>query len=600
MCGIAGIITPNAKAYQEPLRKMTQSIAHRGPDAEKFAFFPNAALGHRRLSIIDLSENGDQPMYSNTRNECIVLNGEIYGYQKIKENYREYPYQSTTDTELILAMYQKKGEHLLGDLPGMFAFALWDEKKQSLLCARDRFGEKPFYYAIGKNGEFVFASEIKAILATGLVEVSLNEEALYHYLKYGYVSAYQSIYQNIKTLPPAHSLHFQNGNCSLKRYWKLPSQDINYSLNEAIENFNSLLDKAIQNQLVADVEVGSFLSGGLDSSTIVAKASQYVNPITTLAFGYEGEMSELPYAKEIAEKYQTNHIEILEEDFDKVELLQKVLPFFDEPFMDMSMLPTFEICHAARQRVKVMLSGDVGDELFGGYHFYRVESAIKNNRWYKKEMAKVLLRAIEKFRPMSYITHTTIHYGSILEYHQNHVRNYLSEKEIRNLGIVRKYHQPYSFTANQDSLNDIMRTDLEKYVPGNMLVKADRMAMANSLEVRTPFLDVDFASFCISLTHQLKVNSEEDKIILREACQELWTENIRKRSKKGFGGSVSAWFEEDKQLNNFAHEVLTNPEEKVFGYIDFKFAQTLLNDGVKRWSLLILALWSRNSAAFLK
>ena len=226
MCGIAGIITPNARNYHAEIAKMTDAIAHRGPDAAQHEFYENAALGHRRLSIVDLSETGKQPMFSNTKEECVVLNGEIYGYQNLKSKYADYPYHGTSDTEVILAMYQKKGKELLHELPGMFAFAIWDEKKQELFCARDRFGEKPFYYAIGNNGEFIFASEIKAILASKLLKPKVNSEALYHYLQYGYVSAFQSIYSNVFTLPPAHQLVFSEGKISVERYYSIPKNDV--------------------------------------------------------------------------------------------------------------------------------------------------------------------------------------------------------------------------------------------------------------------------------------------------------------------------------------------------------------------------------------
>ena len=312
MCGIAGIITPNARNYTEEIQKMTRAIAHRGPDAEHHEFSENAALGHRRLSIVDLSETGKQPMFSNTRKECIVFNGEIYGYQNIKKDFANYPYRGSSDTEIILAMYQKKGKGLLRELPGMFAFAIWDEEKQQLFCVRDRFGEKPFYYAFGKNGEFIFASEIKAILASGLIAPKINNEALFHFLQYGYVSTYQSIYSNIFTLPPAHSLTYSNGNISVERYYEIPKNNLEISLSDAKEEFTSLLKNAVQKQLVADVEVGSFLSGGLDSSTIVAMVNEFKPKQTTISFGYSGEDSELKFADEIAMKYKTNHIEIYE------------------------------------------------------------------------------------------------------------------------------------------------------------------------------------------------------------------------------------------------------------------------------------------------
>ena len=591
MCGIAGIITPNARNYTEEIQKMTRAIAHRGPDAEHHEFSENAALGHRRLSIVDLSETGKQPMFSNTRKECIVFNGEIYGYQNIKKDFANYPYRGSSDTEIILAMYQKKGKGLLRELPGMFAFAIWDEEKQQLFCARDRFGEKPFYYAFGKNGEFIFASEIKAILASGLIAPKINDEALYHFLQYGYVSTYQSIYSNIFTLPPAHFLTYSNGNISVERYYEIPKNNLEISLSDAKEEFTSLLKNAVQKQLVADVEVGSFLSGGLDSSTIVAMVNEFKDKQTTISFGYSGEDSELKFADEIAMKYKTNHIEIYENHGNIATELLKVSPFFDEPFADMSYVPQFKICEAAARHLKVVLAGDVGDELFGGYSFYRVENQLKNHFSYNNILYKFGLKQFGKFRETSYLTKENIKHKNILDFHQNSVRNFFSAKEIAELGINAKYHQQYSFKANPHSLNDIMRTDLEKYVPGNMLVKSDRMAMANSLEVRTPFLDKDFAEFCIQIPENLKLDSENDKIILREAMGNYWTETIRNRHKQGFGSSVEKWFEE-KSLMELSDDLLKNRSSKVFDFITFSTAQKYLNKDKKHWNLLQLALWA--------
>ena len=595
MCGIAGIISPKARNYSENLQKMTHSIAHRGPDSEHHEFYENAALGHRRLSIIDLSETGKQPMFSNTKNECIVLNGEIYGYQDLKKKYADYPYRGTSDTEVILAMYQEKGKELLNELPGMFAFAIWNEEKQELFCARDRFGEKPLYYAKGKNGEFVFASEIKAILASGLIVPKINNEALYHFLQYGYVSAYQSIYSNIFALPPAHFLVYSNGNINIERYYSIPKNDIQISLSDAKEEFVHLLKNAVQKQLIADVEVGSFLSGGLDSSTIVAMVNEFKPKQTTISFGYSGEHSELKFAEEIAQKYETNHIEIHENRGNIAAELLKVSPFFDEPFADMSYIPQFKICEAAARHLKVVLAGDVGDELFGGYQFYTIENQMKNHFSYNNMLYKFGLKQFGKFRETSYITKEIIGHQNILDFHQNKVRNYFLPKEMAELGITSKYHQEYSFAANPDSLNDIMRTDLEKYVPGNMLVKSDRMAMANSLEVRTPFLDQDFAEFCVQLPENLKLDSENDKIILRESMRNYWTETIRNRHKQGFGSSVENWFEE-KSLMELSDDLLKNKHSKIFEFVDFHQTQKFLGKDKKHWNLLQLALWANNNS----
>lgn len=598
MCGIAGIITPNARNYQQEIAKMTNAIAHRGPDSAHSEFYENAALGHRRLSIIDLSENGKQPMFSCTKKECIVLNGEIYGYQTIRNQYSDYPYHGSSDTEVILAMYQKKQEKLIDDLPGMFAFAVWDDEKQQLFCARDRFGEKPFFYAIGKNNEFIFASEIKAILASGLIEPKVNQEALSHYLQYGYVSTYQSIYSNIFTLPPAHQLIWKDGKASVSRYYNLPAKDKSISLSEAKEEFIYLLKNAVKKQLIADVEVGSFLSGGLDSSSIVALVHEFLPHQTTISFGYDHEDSELKYAKEIAQKYETKHIEIHEKKKDIAESLLKVTPFFDEPFADRSFLPHYEICKAAKQNLTVVLSGDAGDELFGGYNFYKVENELKNHFSYQNIIAKFGLKLYQNLRETSFISQKNLEYENVLDFHQNFVRNSFTKEERNALGIKTDFVQPYSFQPDSSSINDIMRIDLEKYVPGNMMVKSDRMAMANSLEVRTPFLDIDFAEFCIQVPEQLKLNNANDKIILRESMNSYWTENIRNRKKQGFGMHVENWFEEES-LINLSNELLKNRSQKVFEYIDFDVARKFLDKGQKHWNLLQLALWAHNNESII-
>lgn len=598
MCGITGIITPNAKNYSEKIQKMTDAIAHRGPDAAHHECYENAAFGHRRLSIIDLSETGKQPMFSDTKNECIVLNGEIYGYQDLKKTYADYPYRGTSDTEVILAMYQNKGQELLQELPGMFAFAIWNDAKQELFCARDRFGEKPFYYATGKNGEFIFASEIKSILASGLVKPEISNEALFHYLQYGYVSAYQTIYSNIFALPPAHQLIFSEGKISVKRYYSIPKKDLEIGLSEAKEKFSYLLKNAVQKQLIADVEVGSFLSGGLDSSTIVAMVNEFKQNQTTISFGYSGETSELKFAEEIARKYNTNHIEIYENRGNIAPELLKISPFFDEPFADMSYTPQYKICQAASRHLKVVLSGDAGDELFGGYHFYTVEHQLKNHFSYNNILLKFGMKQFGRFRETTYLTQQNIANRNILDFHQNKVRNYFTEKEIASLGIKTKYNQEYSFEIDPHSINDMMRIDLEKYVPGNMMVKSDRMAMANSLEVRTPFLDKDFAEFCIQLPDNLKLDGENDKIILRESMQNYWTETIKNRGKQGFGSPVEHWFEE-QTLMDLSNRLLKDRTQKVFDFIDFTAAQKFLNKDKKHWNLLQLALWADHQKDFI-
>lgn len=595
MCGIAGIITNNAKNYTKEIRKMTNVMAYRGPDSEHFEFYDNAALGHRRLSIIDLSENGRQPMFSNTKKECIVLNGEIYGYQAIKDQYSDYPYRGGSDTEVVLAMYQKKQGNLIHDLPGMFAFALWDNEKQELFCARDRFGEKPFYYAIGKDGEFIFASEIKAILASGLIKPEIDKAQIAYYLKNGYIHPHHTIYKNIFNLKPAHTLVYKNGNIEIKPYWKIPTETTKLSLGESVEKFKYLLDSAIQKQLIADVPVGSFLSGGLDSSTIVAVASKYKENIKTLVYGYEsGDLNEMPYAQAIADKYKTDHHILLDKKQKISETLQEVYSYMDEPLMDSSLLPTHLIFKQASKDLKVILSGDVGDELFGGYSFYRYNINLSQKGFYPDYLSKMILLA-GKFKDIGSERRHRAEYNNTLDYHQNKVRNHFSIAEIRKLGINEGIPaQDFSFTPKNEDFNDLMRIDLEKYVPGNMLLKGDRTSMYNSVEVRIPFLDIDFAEFCIQLPWQYKVNSTEDKIILRKAYSQAWTEEIAKRKKNGFAASVNEWFKET-ELQDLSKELLENKNSYIFQFLDFNEVQKKLNKQLQHWSLLILALWFQNN-----
>ena len=323
-------------------------------------------FGHVRLSIVDLG-SGQQPMLSSDKNEAIVFNGEIYGYKDIKKSLGDYAFATNSDTEIILALYKRYGHDLVDKLPGMFSFALWDERKKELFCARDRFGEKPFYYAYGTGGELVFASEIKSILASGLIEPKIDAGSVAHYLKHLYVNPYKTIYSNIFVLPPAHTLAYSDGKLTIRRYWQPPAIDNNIGLEEAARKFKDLFSKAVASQLVADVPVGAFLSGGIDSSSVVAIASQYQKKLKTLSFHFKDGINELPFAREIAAKYGTEHIELFDRDHDIGTLLLKMNDIYDEPFADSSNIPTYLISKLAREHVKVVLTGDGGDELLGGY-----------------------------------------------------------------------------------------------------------------------------------------------------------------------------------------------------------------------------------------
>lgn len=554
MCGISGIVSENVARHRKAQDAMVQSMYHRGPDENAVHFFENCSLGHNRLSIVDIT-TGKQPMLTEDAQVGIVFNGEIYGYKEIRRHVH-YEYKTESDTELILALYSQHGTGLVNYLPGMFSFAIWDDNKHQLFVSRDRFGEKPFYYAITTDGDFVFASEIKAILASGLTKQSINPTAVSRFLNHGYIGPDLTIYNNIKALPPAHSLVFKDGKVEVKRYWNYPeTTHHSLSLTDAADKFEHLFKEAVRKQMVADVEVSAFLSGGLDSTSIVKIASEYDKSIKTLAYGYKGVSSELPYARLAAELYGTNHKEV-EEQHIMLDELFRILPnVYDEPFSDTSAVATYLICKEARKHGKVVLTGDAGDELLGGYVWWYKpiieQTALKNTntalRLFVHAMAageKIAESSIYKtvgrtWRDKYYTIKTKEKYPTPLKSIQSRF-DWLSAEETRMLDLPT---QPiFNPSWKEDgTINDAMKFDIADYMAGDILVKTDRASMANSVELRSPFLDVDLASFCISLPGELKVDAARDKILLREAFSKYWPEEIKARPKQGFGLASDTW-----------------------------------------------------------
>lgn len=600
MCGIAGIVGDNLLQKKTIVKKMTDAIAHRGPDGEAMWGNDNCILGHRRLSIIDLA-TGDQPMLSHDGKKVLIFNGEIYGYKKIKDSLNQYRYKTTSDTEVIFPLHEKYGENLAEHLPGMFAFALWNEDTQELLCGRDRFGEKPFYYALTSEGNFIFASEIKAIVASSLIKPELNNESLVHYLQHLYVHPGKTIYKNIFTLPPAHYLTFRKGVLRVNRYWYLPKTNDSFSINEATETFKFLFEKAVQKQLIADVPVGAFLSGGMDSSLTVAVAAKYKANIKTISFGFGNEINELPYAKEVADKYNTDHVEIQQPLPNLADLMIKMQEVFDEPFADSSNIPTYLISKAASQHLKVVLTGDGGDELLGGYsfwyrHLFNIEKADSFNG-YKKVLLPYAARLARKLGN-SYFPYLQQQQLSLSKGKQTvqgiHAQQniYFNTLQLRQLGFSNADNSftNYSFDY-EHTVSDAMKMDIENYMPGDILVKTDRAAMANSLELRAPFLDVDLASFCISLPYKLKLNYKEEKIIAKQALGSMLPASIIKRQKQGFGAPVTSWLK-SPALQQLKNEYLHKSNKKLFDLVDYKQTQKVVaEDNYHTWILLVLSLW---------
>ncbi len=591
----------SAELNLQQLDRMIHSLHHRGPDGFGKTIFKTCLLGHTRLSVIDLT-TGHQPMRSALSDKTIVFNGEMYGFQKIRAELSSYPFNTTSDTEVILALYEEKGPDCLAMVPGMFAFAIWDDTNQTLFAARDRLGENPFYYAFGKEGEFIFASEIKAIIASGLIEPELDLSSLEHYLKYLYVNPSKTIYQNIHTLPPGHLLIWSDGDVKVRRYWSaiVPLQQI--SLESAVTEFCYLLEQAVTDQMVSDVPIGAFLSGGLDSSTIVALASRQKSNLLTFSFGFGDAINELPYALSIAERYGTNHKELTPNTFDLSDLIVRMADIYDEPFADSSNFPTYLISEQARKYVKVVLTRDGANELLGGYTWwYRpllqyINTHSKNPkeqliRFTARIAAELASRMNIRLPGMGRIQH--LRYRTVKEAYKGKTPLFSDNELLRLCRFSLKKHT-YDSPLHWDStnsVNDALLMDIENYLPGDSLVKIDRASMAHGLELRAPFLDIKVASFCLSLPGTLKISEEEDKIFIRRAFKEEWTDIIRKRGKQGFGAPVEIWLK-DEGIQDLIKKYLQDPNAKVFRYLAFDPVQVITKEcSYQLWTLLVLSIW---------
>lgn len=585
MCGIAGIVGMDGQHAGTLVNRMLDSLRHRGPDGSGIEKFDACVLGHVRLSIVDL-ESGAQPMNCVLSRRSIVFNGEIYGYQDLKCR-TDYPYRTTSDTEVLLALHEHFGVETPAHHGGMFAYAIWDEAERTLFAARDRYGEKPFYYAFGRGGEFVFCSEIKGILTTGLVTPVLDMDSVRHYFRYLYVNPFRTIYANIHVLPPAHRLVYHLGEHTVKieKYWQLPDSQVKISLADAVAEFRRLFEKAVAEQLVADVPVGAFLSGGLDSSTVVGVAAEMKRGLRTFSFGFEDFKSELPYAAQLAARYGTVHEELTAQNRDIAELLIVMDEIYDEPLADSSNIPTYLITHMAANYLKVILSGDGADELMGGY-----------NWWYRPLLKRKLVSLIG-VRLASFVegpARFRKYYSAKPVYFHN--------EDLKALGLSADGVGYEDLTGRKPvgDITDALAMDAANYMPGDILVKTDRAAMANSLELRAPFLDVDLSSFVLTLPESLKITSRSDKIILRESYAEKWTDEIRARDKQGFGAPVPLWLKRESVVA-LKKSYLNNRSRKVFELLDFDAVQRYAaENSQKTWSLLVFSIWFENRNVLLE
>lgn len=637
MCGIAGWVnldTTDAPRdnTQAILHSMCERIVHRGPDSEGLWMDDRAALGMRRLSVIDL-ETGDQPVFSCDRSVVVMMNGELYNYREVRATLekRGHKFETKCDTEILPHLYEEYGDALVDHINGMFAFALWDTRKKKLLIARDRFGEKPLYYGVF-DGKLIYASEPKALLAHPSVTAAIDLDALRHYLSFDYVPAPMSIYKGIHKLPAAHLLTVENGEVQTRRYWNLSWQKPDREgglngkapakpLSRKADELRSLLSDAVRMRLVSDVPLGILLSGGIDSSTVAAFATQHATgKIKTFSIGFEEDsFDESKYARLVAKYLGTEHHEEILSAEKAGDLVTEIGSWLDEPLSDGSLIPTYLLARFVRKHVTVALGGDGGDELFAGYPMYYAHKVAGYYSAIPEFIRNGLIEPVVNALPVSTknmsfdykakrfvaaskfdaIARHHSWFGSFsLDKHQS-----LLTPDVLNNSNGDIYKGARELLALSDASTEIERMqflDINFYLAEDILTKVDRAAMAVSLETRAPFLDPRVAQFAASIPLEYKLRGSNGKYILKEAVKDILPASIINRPKKGFGIPIAEWLK--GRLNPLLHDMLAPERLKSQGLFDPVYVQKIIREHEtgtashhkELWTLLVFQLWFDN------
>ncbi|MXP75442.1 asparagine synthase (glutamine-hydrolyzing) [Lachnospiraceae bacterium WCA-9-b2] len=552
MCGICGIIG-ETKDKEKVLARMMKVMEHRGPDGGDTYASDGALLGFRRLSIIDL-DTGMQPMVNEDGSMALVFNGEIYNYQTLRKVLKQkgHEFRNSSDSEVILHGYEEYQKELLGKLRGMFGFAVWDDKKKSLFAARDYFGIKPFYYAVVEN-TLVFASEIKCILEYPGYQKKVNEEALEQYLSFQYSALPETFFKGIYKLLPGHYLTFENQELKVGRYFE-PTLDPGAKESESamIAETRKVMNQSVKRHLISDVEVGSFLSSGVDSSLIAALSK--CNRTFTVGFAHEGDKyNEITYAKELSKKIgiENQCKYISREEFK--EAIPKVMYHMDEPLADASAVALYFLAQEASKKVKVVLSGEGADEIFGGYNIYLEPKALGWSRWIPLKVREKLASAAERLPRHMKGRNYLIRAARPLS--ERYIGNaYIFTADERKRLLRRKKEGPkpnellkkeYDKMRGLPDSDQMQALDLVYWLPGDILLKADKMSMAHSLEVRVPFLDKDVFEVARRIPHSLKTKKYTTKYVLRKVADEYLPEQVAKKKKLGFPIPIRNWFKEE-------------------------------------------------------
>ncbi|HWE31114.1 MAG TPA: asparagine synthase (glutamine-hydrolyzing) [Polyangia bacterium] len=599
------------------LDAMDRSIHHRGPDDNGHYVDERCAMGMRRLSIIDLG-GGKQPIASCDRRYWIVYNGEIYNYRSLRERLlaRGHNFTTTSDTEVIVHLYEERGAGVVDALSGMFGFAVWDRERHELVLARDRLGIKPIYYAPTPRG-LVFASELKSLLCHPDVRRSVSPEALSHYLSFGATPGDQSILDGVRKLLPGHVLRYRGGDVAVTRYWDLPRQERVVDERDAAAEVRSLLRQAVASHLVADVPVGAFLSGGVDSASVVGTMAELGARPKTFSIGFEeADFNELDYARVIAKKFETDHHELIVRP-DAWELTEKLTWFLDEPFADVSSVPTYLVSKLAAEHVKVVLSGDGGDEVFAGYERYQWTA--KEERRFgwmpgplRKLMALGAAQLPDRAPGKRYLRHIALpaqaRYVDGVAMFQQPFKSRLVAPELhaqlaaRELDSADPYRDREAQMAHApgDLTRRMLYLDTLTYLPLDILTKVDRMTMAHSLEARPPLLDHTLVERVFAMPSALKLTAGgTQKHIFKRAMADLLPSDILTRPKRGFGVPIVKWLR--GALREPALELLSGKRMRERGWLDPRAVSTIVDEhmsgrrdhALSIWSLMTLELWAR-------
>ena len=621
MCGIVGIAYANSRRVERAdLQRMNDAIIHRGPDDDGFYFNESVGLGMRRLAIIDLA-GGQQPIHNRDKTVWIVFNGEIYNFQQLRDDLEErgHVFYTNSDTEAIVHLYDEYGADCVRHLRGMFAFAIWDEKDKSLFIARDRVGKKPLLYSHQPNGDLIFGSEFQALLAHPDISREIDYRAIDSYLSYLCIPAPQTAFKQIRKLEPAHWLRWRDGRIETQRYWHPDfSKKIKITEEEAIEETTRILRESTRLRMISEVPLGAFLSGGVDSSAVVAlMAQESSQPVKTFSIGFEEQdYSELKYARRVAEHVGAEYHEFVVRP-NALDVLPTLVEHYGEPYADPSAIPTYYVSKETRQFVTVALNGDGGDESFVGYERYvamkfaeiynRLPRSLRN---YVIEPSLTAIPASTNFRNrfvrfQRFLRAASMpkaeRYFSWLSTFGDDVKAEIYTEDLKRLTdgsnpieFMAKY---ISHSNGKGIIDTTLLTDLMNYLPNDLLVKVDIASMANSLEARSPFLDHHLIEFAASLPENIKQQGRDTKSLLKKVAARLVPKDVIYRQKMGFGVPLRYWLA--NELYDFTREVLLS--EKAAGRQMFKpqVVERLIDDQRrdakdntwKIWTLLMLELW---------